>query len=64
MPRKKKSSPRPARSSSASPEAAPEESAAESLFRATYGRDMTASERRSTVSTDHPVPLKEWMKNK
>lgn len=39
-----------------------EESAAESLFRATYGRSMTSAERRQTVSRDKPIPLDEWMK--
>ena len=59
MPRKKTAPKR-----KPAPKAEPQESAAESLFRATYGREMTAAERRRTVSKSKPVSLDDWMKSK
>ncbi|HEU5452221.1 MAG TPA: hypothetical protein VFU76_09565 [Terriglobales bacterium] len=65
MPRKK---PPPKRKPAPKPvpelKAEPQESAAESLFRATYGREMTAAERRRTISKSKPVSLDDWMKEK
>ena len=59
MPRKKTAPKR-----KPAPKAEPQESAAASLFRATYGRDMTESERRQTISRRKPASLDDWMKEK
>ena len=63
MPRKKQAAKRKPAPRTDSPPVS-EESAAESLFRATYGRAMTETERRSTISKRKPVSLERWMKGK
>lgn len=64
MPSKRAPKRKPAPKPAPGPKVEPQETAAESLFRATYGREMTAAERRRTISKHKPVPLDDWMKGK